>query len=95
MMSLSPAWSTTRCTSWSASCPAPAHRPRFVTSASRAKDLKRRPVYILGAGAGASDHDTIWQAPDITTTPVKVAASKAYEMSGYGPKDVQFAQVYD
>ncbi len=67
----------------------------IVTSASRAKDLRRRPVYILGAGAGASDHDTIWQAPDITTTPVKAAASKAYEMSGYGPKDVQFAQVYD
>ncbi len=67
----------------------------IVTSAGRAKDLRRRPVYILGAGAGASDHDTIWQAPDITTTPVKAAASKAYEMSGYGPQDVQFAQVYD
>ena len=67
----------------------------IVTSASRAKDLRRRPVYILGAGAGASDHDTIWQAPDITTTPVKAAASKAYEMSGYGPKDLHFAQVYD
>ena len=39
----------------------------IVTSASRAKDLRQRPVYILGAGAGASDHDTIWQAPDITT----------------------------
>jgi hypothetical protein len=52
-------------------------------------------VYLLGAGAGVSDHDTIWQSPRMTTTPVVVSARKAFEMAGYGPKDVQFAEVYD
>ena len=67
----------------------------IVTSAERAQAMPHPPVYLLGAGAGASDHDTIWQAPNITITPVRTAASRAYEMSGYGPGDVQFAEVYD
>jgi acetyl-CoA acetyltransferase len=67
----------------------------IVTSAARALSLPNPPVYLLGAGAGASDHDVIWQSPRITTTPVVVSARKAFEMAGYGPKDVQFAEVYD
>jgi acetyl-CoA acetyltransferase len=67
----------------------------IVTSAARAKSLPQPPVYLLGAGAGVSDHDTIAQSPRITTTPVVVSARKAFEMAGYGPKDIQFAEVYD
>ena len=66
-----------------------------VTSAERAKSLPNPPVYVLGAAAGVSDHDTIWQAPRMTTTPVVISARKAYEMAGYGPGDIQFAQFYD
>jgi acetyl-CoA acetyltransferase len=67
----------------------------LVTSAERAKSLPHPPVYLLGAGAGVSDHDTIWQSPRMTTTPVVISARKAYEMAGYRPKDIQFAEFYD
>ena len=60
----------------------------IVTSAERAKSLPNPPVYILGAAAGVSGHDTIWQADRITTSPVVISARKALEMSGYSPKDI-------
>ena len=65
-----------------------------VTSAERAKSTPNRPVYILGAGVeqGAAN---IWQTSRITTTPTKVSAAKAFQMAGYGPKDMQFAEFYD
>jgi hypothetical protein len=31
----------------------------------------------------------------MTTTPVAVTARRAFEMAGYGPRDVQFAEFYD
>ncbi|MCH8109286.1 MAG: thiolase family protein [Chloroflexi bacterium] len=66
----------------------------IITTAERAKSLPNRPVYILGAGLeqGAGN---IWQTPRITTTPTKVSAAKAFQMAGYGPKDMQFAEFYD
>jgi acetyl-CoA acetyltransferase len=67
----------------------------IVTSAERAASLPNPAVYLLGAGAGVTDHDTIWQSPRLTTTPVTISARKAFEMAGYGPKDMQFAEVYD
>jgi acetyl-CoA acetyltransferase len=67
----------------------------IVTSAERAKTLPNPPGYILGAAAGVSGHDTIWQADRITTSPVVISARKALEMSGYSPKDIEFAEFYD
>ena len=67
----------------------------LITSAARAQSLPQAPVYLLGAGAGVSAHDTIWQRPRMTTTPVVISARKAYEMAGYRPKDIQFAEFYD
>ncbi|HEY7709024.1 MAG TPA: thiolase family protein [Candidatus Entotheonella sp.] len=67
----------------------------IVTSAERALSLPNPPVYLLGAAAGVSDHDMLWQSPRMTTTPVAVSARKAYEMAGYGPRDIQFAEFYD
>ena len=67
----------------------------IVTSADRAKSMPNPPVYILGAATGVSDHSTIWQAERITTSPVVISARKAYEMAGYGPKDMEFAEFYD
>ena len=65
-----------------------------ITSADRAKSTPNRPVYVLGAGVeqGAAN---IWQTPRITTTPVKVSAAKAFQMAGYAPQDMQFAEFYD
>jgi acetyl-CoA acetyltransferase len=67
----------------------------IVTSAERAGSLPNPPIYILGAAASASDHDLIWQADRITTTSVALSARRAYEMAGYGPKDIEFAEFYD
>jgi hypothetical protein len=51
-------------------------------------------VYLLGVGMeqGAAN---VWQTPRITTTPVRVAAARAFQMARYGPKDIQFAEFYD
>lgn len=66
-----------------------------VTSAERAKSFPHKPVYLLGAGVGATTHSVIWQNPDVTVTPVVHSGRKALEMSGYSAKDMQMAQMYD
>jgi len=40
-----------------------------MTSAERARDLAKPPVYVLGAGT-CHDHSMISQMPDLTVTPV-------------------------
>ena len=67
----------------------------IVTSAERATSFRNRPVYLLGAGAGATTHDVVWQEQNLTTTPVAISARKAFAMAGYGPKDMQFLEFYD
>jgi acetyl-CoA acetyltransferase len=66
----------------------------IVTSADRAKSGPHRPVYVLGAGLEQANAQ-IWQTEKITTTPARVSAQRAYQMSGYGPRDIQFAEFYD
>ncbi|MDO8670116.1 MAG: thiolase family protein [Dehalococcoidia bacterium] len=67
-----------------------------VTSAERARTLPNPPVYVLGAGGSAGDHEHIWQhAGDVTVTAVTRSAPRAYKLAGYGPKDMQFAEMYD
>ena len=65
-----------------------------VTSAERAQSLPHPPAYILGAGVNAT-HEISWQTPNLITTPVTKSARKAFEISGYGPQEVQFAEFYD
>ena len=66
-----------------------------MTSTERAKSLPNTPVYVLGVGANATDRDPLWTAPRITQSPVVVSSRNAYEMAGYGPRDMQSAQFYD
>jgi len=66
-----------------------------VTSPDRAKDLKKRPVHILGA---ATHHDhamMISQMPDLTKTPGAVSGPKAFRMAGITPRDVDVFEGYD
>ncbi|MFN8555843.1 MAG: hypothetical protein U0531_00305 [Dehalococcoidia bacterium] len=39
--------------------------------------------------------NVVRQTPNIVETPAKISAAKAFEMAGYGPKDMQFAEFYD
>ncbi|HXH21623.1 MAG TPA: thiolase family protein [Dehalococcoidia bacterium] len=65
-----------------------------ITSADRARSAPNKPVYILGAGLEQANAQ-IWETDKITTTPARVSARRAYQMAGYGPRDIQFAQFYD
>lgn len=66
----------------------------IVTSAERAKSFPNPPVYILGAGI-ASDPLTGWQRERLTQSAVSRSAPIAFNMAGYGPRDIQFAEFYD
>ncbi|MGA2209552.1 MAG: acetyl-CoA acetyltransferase [Acidimicrobiales bacterium] len=65
-----------------------------MTSAARAKDLARPPVYVLGA-ATAHDHMMISEMPDLTTTPGAVSGPAAFAMAGVRPSDVDVLLGYD
>ena len=65
-----------------------------MTSAARARSLRRPPVYVLGA-ATCTDHMVIGQMPDVTTTPGVVSGANAFKMAGLGPSDVDVLMGYD
>ncbi|MDG2308409.1 MAG: acetyl-CoA acetyltransferase [Candidatus Binatia bacterium] len=66
-----------------------------VTSAERAKDSKHAPVYVLGTGE-ATHHNLISQMPRFHVWDAAVQSGKsAWEMSGAGPADIDFAMFYD
>jgi acetyl-CoA acetyltransferase len=65
-----------------------------VTSAERARDCARAPVWLLGAGEGHS-HEHVSQARSLTTSAAVEAGERAYAMAGVGPGDVDVAELYD
>ncbi|MFB6083097.1 MAG: thiolase domain-containing protein [Halorientalis sp.] len=53
------------------------------------------PIRVAGVGAG-SDRVGLFQRDTYTAVPAaQYAADRAYEMSGYGPEDLDFAEVHD
>src|ERR1051325_3154359 len=66
----------------------------IVASAETAKVLPQPPVYLLGTGM-CQMYANSWMSPALLEVPAKYASRAAYKMSGYGPKDVQFANFYD
>jgi len=65
-----------------------------VTSAERARDLNKKPVLLLGAGARtAREHVSL--VDDLIRTAGSDAGRQAYQMAGLGPQDMDFAQFYD
>lgn len=65
-----------------------------VTSLPRARDLVRKPVVILGAGAETT-HKEIAAMPDLCVTGAQVSGQRAYAAAGYGPADMDMVQLYD
>lgn len=65
-----------------------------VSRADRARDMKSRPVYLLGGGA-AHWHREITQMPDLTVTAATESSKRAYEMAGLGPRDIDVVELYD
>jgi len=72
-----------------------------VASAERARDLKQRPVYVMGAaqgGAGRWGQAITWmQMPDdlFPTAGAGTVAKNVYAMAGVSPKDIDVAEFYD
>ena len=66
----------------------------IITTPEKAKGLRNKPAYVLGVGMEQAEAN-IWQRDDITVTPVSVSAPRAFEMAGYKPSDMEFAEFYD
>lgn len=66
----------------------------LMTTAERARDLRRPPVYVLGA-AGRQTHWQITEMPDLTTTAAVEAGAEAFRQAGVTPADIDTVQLYD
>ncbi len=70
-------------------------RAFIVTTAERARDCKKKPVYIMGMG---QDHSAT-NAPQAThlAGPIgaKVSGEEAYKMAGVTRKDIDACEIYD
>jgi acetyl-CoA acetyltransferase len=67
-----------------------------VTTAKRARDLRKTPIYIMGAASGQPyPADEITNRKDIFRTGLTIAAPEAFAMAGIAPGDIDFAQIYD
>ena len=65
-----------------------------VTTAERARDLPKQPVWVLGGGE-AHDHNIVSQMPDYTITPASQSGPKALARAGLTHGDLDLAMIYD
>jgi len=66
----------------------------ILTTAARAKTLKKKPVYVLGTGEAIS-HATISNMRDLTVSAAAESGPKAFRMAGIKPADVDMLSLYD
>jgi acetyl-CoA acetyltransferase len=68
----------------------------LVTSAERARDMRQRPIYIMGVVGRVTKRrgDTFYNAP-ITSVAGKYAAPRVFGMAGVGPEDIDLTGSYD
>lgn len=62
--------------------------------ADRAKDLKQKPVYVLGNSTAVWNRQ-ISSMADLTVTAAQQSGRIAFEMAGLTPKDIHVAELYD
>lgn len=65
-----------------------------LTSAERARNCRKPPVYVLGSGE-AIGHGSISNMPDLTTTAAVVSGQRAFAAARCRPGDVDVAMLYD
>ena len=52
-----------------------------VVGADRAREMRKKPVWVLGSGE-ASTHQSLLGMPDLTQTPARYSGAAAFEMAG-------------
>ncbi|HEY8171908.1 MAG TPA: acetyl-CoA acetyltransferase [Dehalococcoidia bacterium] len=65
-----------------------------LVGADRAREFKKKPVWVLGSGA-ATTHQTLLGMEDITQTPARHSGRRAFEMAGVSHGDIDVVEVYD
>ena len=99
------AWWPTRTTCSTARSPPRAACALLLTTAERAADLRRPPVYVLGGGVDhtgpsyqhppAFDLAVTGRAHPPTAGSAGAAAERSFSMAGLSPADVDVAELYD
>jgi acetyl-CoA acetyltransferase len=68
-----------------------------ITTAERARDLRQKPAYIIGAaqGSGYRENLTAPNKPAYTGSNFSTVAERLYEQCGHRPAEAQVAQIYE
>ena len=67
----------------------------IVTSAERARDTRKPPIWVLGHGESHT-HNTIANMPDLAVHQAAIASGRAaFAMAGLTPADIDVVEVYD
>jgi acetyl-CoA acetyltransferase len=67
----------------------------ILTTAERARDLAKPPVYVLGLGMGEVADTLWWDKENYTHMAVKTAKERAFAHAGIDVSDIDVAQLYD
>ncbi len=67
----------------------------ILASADRAKEISKKPVWILGTGSGTASLTMTGRDALDGLNCARVAAQEAYKMAGLGPQDIDVAEVHD
>lgn len=69
----------------------------LLVSAERARDLRKKPVYLLAAASGAHKGwgDLIENDDDYTSTGFQSIARRLWARTGLGPQDIDVTQLYE
>jgi acetyl-CoA acetyltransferase len=65
-----------------------------LTSEVRARDLAKRPVWVIGTGE-ATSHTTMSEWDDFTESPAVRSGQLAFDRAGVRPEDIDVCEIYD
>jgi acetyl-CoA acetyltransferase len=65
-----------------------------LTTEERARDLAKKPVWVLGTGE-ATSHTTMSEWEDFTESPAARSGPLAFERAGVTPEEIDICQIYD
>ncbi len=66
----------------------------IISRSEEAQDMPNLPIYLLGMGE-ACTHNSIIYSDNITLSPVKYSAARAFSMAGLKPLDMDLLSLYD